>query len=44
MGKIGRQDGHQDAIDELIADVEAAFTGRSGRPSLNSAHDAASHA
>jgi hypothetical protein len=40
MGKI-RADGHQEAIDELLPDVEAAFTGPSfWRPFLERAHAA----
>jgi hypothetical protein len=42
MGKIrGEEPGHHDAVDELLADVEAAFTGPSfWVPFLKRAHDA----
>jgi hypothetical protein len=41
MGTIRSESGHQDAIDELLADVEAAFTGPSlWAPFLQRAHAA----
>ena len=41
MGKIGTEDGHQDLIDELLPDVEAAFAGPSfWAPFVERAHAA----